>query len=148
MKDDASKDAPGRQGRAQGTLADVSKDAAESTGNGSAWKGFSGHFDTRPPSGRVKRRAQELSQWEFGDGNDWEDFVKEAEGDVRWENFEEYLKKRGWKFFNRYDYDRPDGGTLYQAHRYNYALYPSKKRVYLRHRVGGHEPWTYGAGPV
>ena len=150
MQENRNKDAPGgdRARRQQQN----NSDNADYTSDKFGGKGFSGHFDdTRPPSGRVKRRAIELSQWEFGDGNEWEEFVAQAEGDIRWENFEAYLKKRGWVFdarYPRYAYDRPDGGLLYEALRYKYALYPSKKKFFLRHRVGGHEPWIGKAGPV
>ena len=95
----------------------------------------------------MKRRAIWLSQRHFGDGNDWEAFVAEAEGDVSWDRYEAWQERKGWKFAQGWEYRTPDGcSLLYEAMRYNYKLMPSKKKFVLRHKEG--EKWVFGAGPV
>ena len=58
--------------------------------------------------GDVKSRAKWLSQRHFGDGNDWEAFVAEAEGDVSWDRYEAWQERKGWKFDQGWEYKTPD----------------------------------------
>ena len=109
----------------------------------------SGNYDDHreaEPSRKVKRRAEELARWEVGDAGDWEQFVDQANGEIKWENYEAWLMRRGWQLAQTHKYDNPDGHPLYEALRFNFHLLPTKKIFPLRHREGN--AWVRGAGPV
>lgn len=115
----------------------------------------SGHFDTRRSDddeprridGRVKRRAENIAMREVGAAVDWPLYEEQAEGQVDWEGYEKWLADLGWKLVATYDYRGPDGLVLYQCIRFQYELFPSKKRFILRHRVGSGK-WIHDGGPV
>ena len=140
--------APGGGENRQGANDDSSVENSEFTRRAKDSKGPhpSGHHDTRKPDGRVKRRAEDLARREVGDPTDWEAFTAEAEGDLRWENYEAYLARLGWQRAGIFPYLNPNSSLLYEALRYNYVLMPTKKIFKLRHRING--PWIHGAGPV
>jgi AAA domain len=112
----------------------------------------SGHYprdddDPKPIHSRVKRRAEDIARREVGAADDWERFIDQAEGEVDWESFEKWFKEQGWKPVATYDYKGPDGKLLYQAIRFQYELFPSKKRFILRHRIKDGK-WIHDSGPV
>jgi hypothetical protein len=96
---------------------------------------------------RVKRRAEEMAFREVGAARDWPRFVEEATGEVSWENFEKWYSEQGWKPVATYSYCAADGQQLYQAARFQYELFPSKKSFILRHRTSSGK-WIHDAGPV
>jgi hypothetical protein len=112
---------------------------------------YSGNFDSRRKDnrvdGRVKRRAIYISSREFGDGNDWEQFLEQAKDDISFEKYESWLNRRGWEHDEDYRYANPKGYLLYDAQRYHYRSLPSKKMFVLRHR-NENDSWVRGAGPV
>src|SRR5258708_7849812 len=114
----------------------------------------SGYFDTSDDDndnkridGRVKRRAENIAQREVGAAIDWPRYVEQAEGEVDWEGYQKWLADQGWKPVTTYDYRTLDGALLYQSIRFQYELFPSKKRFILRHRIGSGK-WIHDGGPV
>jgi hypothetical protein len=108
---------------------------------------FDDENDDKPRiTGKVKKRAEELAFREVGAFSDWPRFVEEAAGEVSWENFEKWQAEQGWKPVATFDYSAPDGRLLYQAVRFQYELFPSKKFI-LRHRIGNGK-WIHDGGPV
>ena len=78
--------------------------------------GPSGHrTGPRTASAEAKRRAQYRARMEVGDGNEWEQFVDEAEGEIRFETYEAWLLKKGWVLVRAYPYKNPDGIVLYET---------------------------------
>jgi RecA-family ATPase len=114
----------------------------------------SGNYDTdeepredgRSRRRKSKERAEFISRMEVGDESEWEQFEDQADGQIGWENYEAWLGKRGWQFAEKFNYVSPRQDLLYEAHRYNFRLMPSKKIFILRHKEG--DKWVRGAGPV
>ena len=62
---------------------------------------------------RAKRRAEELSQWEVGDISAADEFLAQAEGEVKWEDLVAHLTKLGWKLIEIYPYHNQTKAVLY-----------------------------------
>jgi hypothetical protein len=117
---------------------------------------YSGHYDDRKRdnhgeqeiiTGAVRRRAEYIAKQEVGDASEWGYYLEQAKGDVSDDNYQDWLKRRGWDLIETYnDYKNPEGQQLYVARRYHYRLMPSKKMFVLVHKEG--ERWVRGAGPV
>jgi hypothetical protein len=152
--DEGKNKAPGRGDRALHKNAHKGagpRRKGKTTGKPEAWQqnnypARSGNYEKPEPRGPVKRRAEYIARMEVGDASEWEQFVEQAEGDVSWDAYEAWLKRKGWQFFRGYEYPNDEGNLLYEALRYEYHLMPSKKKFVLRHREG--DTWVRGAGPV
>jgi hypothetical protein len=117
---------------------------------------YSGHYDDRKRdnhgdqeiiSGAVRRRAEYIAKQEVGDASEWGYYLEQAKGGISDDNYQDWLKRRGWDLVETYnDYKNQEGQQLYAARRYHYRLMPSKKIFVLVHREGGR--WVRGAGPV
>lgn len=108
-------------------------------------KRFSG--DDRP-NARVLRRAEAYAQREIGSADDEEraQFVEEASGDIRWEDYVEHKKKTGWQLIEDYPYRTKDGITAYTIHRFQYALDPKLKQFPATYEIN--RVRRFGTGPL
>ena len=95
---------------------------------------------------RIKDRAELLAGREVGDQKEYERFLAQAGDQIKWEDYEAWRVRVGWKFEEAYNYTGPQLGLLYKSRRYIFEPFPSKKQFVLRHREG--EKWEWGAGPV
>jgi len=89
-----------------------------------------------PPSKRVRRiqhHAESIARQEVGSASEWEHYTAQAEGEVKWEDFEQFLKKQGWKFVEKYDY-KIGRFTAYEVLRYHFHLDEQLKKFIPRHR--------------
>ena len=124
---------------------------------------FSGDFDDSIPNGkdrefganggdqsRKKKEAEEiakqLSLKEVGNLDAVDSFMAQAEGIVAWDDLIKFMNKDGWIHAGSWPYPNSSGATLYEAHRFNYGLMPTKKKFVLRRNVGGR--WIVNAGPA
>jgi hypothetical protein len=81
-----------------------------------------------------------------GDDSAWEEYKKEAEGEVNWDDYVKWLKRKGWEYIEPYRYENPGGDLLYEVWRFEYAKLPSKKLFAPRHKENG--KWVRGMPPV
>jgi hypothetical protein len=95
-------------------------------------------FDDEPRrhrnNSRVKQRAEEMSRREFGDAKDWERFIGEATGSVKWEQYEHHLISEGWQHVETYKYRSHDGQPVSEVLRYQHRLQPKLKKFIPRYK--------------
>jgi hypothetical protein len=108
----------------------------------------SGHRDTRESGtrGRAKKLAEGWSFKSVGDDSAWEEYFEEAKGEVNWDDYIKWLKRKGWECIEPYPYENPEGDLLYEVWRFEYAKLPSKKLFVPRHKENG--KWVRGMPPV
>jgi hypothetical protein len=109
----------------------------------------SGHFDPREPRssrGRAKKLAEAWSFQSIGDDSAWEEYFEEAKGEVNWDDYVKWLKRKGWEYIEPYRYENPNDDLLYEVWRFEYAKLRSKKLFVPRHKENG--KWVRGMPPV
>src|SRR5262249_30473223 len=109
----------------------------------------SGHYDpreARSSRGRAKKLAEVWSVQGVGDTSAWEEYFEEAKGEVNWDDYVKWLKRKGWEYIETYPYPNPDGDLLYEVWRFEYAKLRSKKLFVPRHKENG--KWVRGMPPV
>jgi AAA domain len=108
-------------------------------------KGYSGDDGNRP-NARAKHRAEAYAQRQTGAAEDWEQFIDEATGDIKWEDYVKHKEQSGWKLREDYPYRNKDGITIFTVHRFQYALDPRLKQFPATHEVKGVR--KFGTGPL
>lgn len=117
-------------------------DDANSNGKGN---NFGDNFGDRKKK-RIEEVAKKLSMQGVGNLDAVDSYLAQAEGMVAWDDLLTFMTNDGWVRAGEWPYHTPDKSVLYEAHRFNYAMMPAKKKFIIRRSVYGR--WIVNAGPV
>jgi RecA-family ATPase len=108
------------------------------------------HDDDEPKHSRkwrIREKAREYSRYEVGNWDAVDEYLAKAEGEVKWEDLQTFMKKAGWVLETSFKYNGPDATLLYKCHRYVYSKYRKNKKFIISHEDNDGDI-VFNAGPV